>query len=126
MQPAFYRALKPNNEKSGAQRLYLFQQVTLVSQEVRNLFDSAVTEPARAEIRYVIEALHGQGNVPERKNSAGGLYTIDVSEYVMGLALGRALESHIVLGTNELNSFRNNYSGKYVSVKGGSATEAWL
>ncbi len=124
--PAFYRALKTHNEKSGLPRLYLLQQIGLIGQDAANLFDSATIEPARAEIRYAIDALHGQGNVPPLNGSASGLYTVDVSEYVLGLALGRALEPHLALATNQFNTFRNSYTGKFASIKSANATEVWL
>ncbi len=123
--PSFYRAFKRHND-SNPSKLYLLQQVWLVGAEQNNLFASGVGEDARKDIAHVIDLLHGQGDVPQKKGQAGGVYVVDVSEWVLGLLVGRELEPHLVVSNNELNSFRKSYQGKYVRAENANATEVWL
>ena len=123
--PAFYRALKRHNE-TNQPPLYLLQEVLLVGPEETNLLQPAVERVARREIARVIDLLHGQGDMPMRPGYANGLYVVDVSEYVLGLLIGRALEPHLVLANNEYNSHRRSYSGTYMSLPEGNPTEVWL
>lgn len=124
--PAFYRALKIHNEKTQLPRLYLLQQVWLVGSETQSLFPPEVIQASQTEIRYALDAIHGQGDVPMRRGLASGLYTADVSAFTLGLLLGRVIEPHQVIANNDLNSFRKSYDGKFVRVENGNATEVWL
>ncbi len=124
--PAFYRALKIHNEKNAASRLYLVQQVVLARGEGDNLFKRDAVQAAQAEIRHVVDAIHGQGDVPSRSGHGSGIYAVDVSPYTLGIVLGRVFEPHEVMANNELNSFRTTHDGKYVGVEKANPTEAWL
>ena len=124
--PAFYRALKRHNESPNQPRLYLLQEVWLVGPEETNLLVPASEEAAQQEIARAIDLIHGQGDLPMRKGHASGLYVVDVSEYVLGLLIGRELEPHLVLANNEFNLHRKSYFGKYISLPAGNATEVWL
>jgi len=124
--PAFYRALKRHNETPNLPRLYLLQEVWLADSEEKNLFTPATEKTSRQEVAYVLDLIHGQGNLPMRKGMPSGLYAVDVSEYVLGLLIGRELEPHLVVTNNEWNSFRKSYAGKYISIPEGNPTEVWL
>ena len=124
--PAFYRALRLHNANPRRQRLSLIQEVWLADSPETNLFQPGVDIAARQEIARVIDLLHGQGDLPLRKGQASGLYAVDVSEYVVGILIGRELEPHLVLANNQANPDRTSSSGKYVSLPQGNATEVWL
>lgn len=124
--PAFYRALQRHNENPNRSPLYLLQQIWLVGPEDTNLFVPKVGIASREEIAWVIDAIHGHGDVPMRRGHANGLYDVDVSPYVLGYLIGRELEPHLVQANNGENSERKSYAGKYVSIAEGNATEVWL
>ena len=124
--PAFYRALKRHNETPHLPRLYLLQEVWLADMEEANLFLPAAEAVSRQEIARAIDLIHGQGDLPIRKGHAHGLYSVDVSDYVLGFLIGGELPPHRVLANNEANSQRKSYSGKYISLADGNPTEAWL
>jgi tetratricopeptide (TPR) repeat protein len=124
--PAFYRALSLHNQNPNLQPLYLFQEVWLVGPEETNLFLPAVEEESRREIARAIDVIHGQGDLPMRRGYASGLYTVDVSDYVVGILIGREFEPHLVLANDEVNANQQSYTGRFLSIPEGGATEVWL
>ena len=124
--PAFYRALRLHNENPQRARLYLLQEVWLADSEETNLFLPAVEVVTRQEIARVIDLLHGQGDLPLRKGHASGLYSVDVSDYVLGLLIGREFDPPVVWKNNEANPNKKSYGGSYISIPEGNATEVWL
>lgn len=131
--PAFYQALKAHNERYE-KKLWLFQEVWLtirepsfqIDKEAYNLFDPAWQEEFRRDIRETVDVLHGRGNIPKRQGRTGGIYTADVSDYVITIGLGKEVETYIVEETDQQNPTRTSYEGKYVSIKKGTPTEAWF
>ncbi|NGX54561.1 MAG: Beta-barrel assembly-enhancing protease [Chlamydiae bacterium] len=131
--PAFYQALKAHNERSE-KKLWLFQEVWLhvrdprfsSIQEAFDLYDPTWQEEFKNEIQQMIHALHGNANIPFRKGHAAGIYTADVSDYVIGIGLGKELETYIATQTNLLNPTLTSYHGRYVSMKDGNPTERWF
>lgn len=78
------------------------------------------------EIEGVVNALHGNVYIPERKGRAYGIYNKDVSKYALGYLVGRELEPDEVIATNEKNK-GFNFEGEYLSSgKDARPSEAWL
>lgn len=125
MPAAFYRALRQHNQ-SGGSKIYLLQEAWFGEPPDGDFFKKDFTEAARAEVRYTIDSMHGQGRVSRREGLNYGIYTEDVSPYAIGFLLGREMEPHLVLANNQKNASRTSYSGKYVTVAQGNATEVWL
>lgn len=122
--PAFYTAF--DKAVSSGEKLSLFQQVWIGDPPQGNLYDQGFVAQSQAEIRYVVDAIHGRGDVPPKYARGSGLYMNDISGQVAAILLGRELEPSVVQTTNQLNPGKNAYNGKYVSVAGANATEAWL
>lgn len=125
--PEFYSAFKYYNETHKDKPLYLFQEIwPEENPEGGNYLDKNYEEQYKKEIELGLDAIHGAANIPERKGRAYGLYTADVSEYVLGYLVGRELEPEEVLNTNKLNA-GYSYKGAYLSAEEkASPTEAWL
>ncbi len=125
--PEFYKALFIHNTEHPDRALYLLQEIwpeenppheDYLAREYR---DSYLTE-----IDYGIDAIYGRANIPERKGRAWGIYTADVSRWLVGWLVGRELESAEVLATDSRNKGAV-YKGTYVSAgKNASPTEVWL
>lgn len=124
--PAFYRALKRHNETPGLSKLYLLQEIWLPAGDDENFYDQTVERESRLEVSRAIDLIHGQGDLPSRRGHAGGMYVEDVSDYVLGLLVGRELEPHLILANNAWNSLHTSFTGKYVGVPQGSPSEVWL
>ena len=73
-----------------------------------------------------MDAVHGNATIQERKGRAYGVYTADISNYVLGYLIGRELEPDEVIKTNEINDgylFQGEY---FCSGSDASPTEGWL
>ncbi len=122
--PAFYKALEAHN-RAAAQPLWLIQEVW-ITDHAEDLYDPAVEGEFATDIQRVIDLLHGQGDVPFRKGQPFGLYTADVSRWVIGLAVGREVEPHVVQRTNARHRERTSFDGRHVRLERGNPTEAWF
>ncbi len=122
--PAFYRAF--SHEVRQGKQLALLQQVWIEQPPNGDLYDPKYVEATKSEIRHVIDALHGHGDVPVALGRASGIYDQDVSSQVAGILLGRPLEPSVVEKTNFIHPEKVRYGGGYVGVERASATEAWF
>ena len=123
--PAFYRAFRKHRDAGGG--LTLFQQIYVGDPPGRDLFDTAFVERTRADIRLVVDALNGHGEVPPGPGRGrGGVYDQDVAPAVGAILLGREIEPSVVLQTNVLNAGERSHRGRFVQVLEGTPTEVWV
>lgn len=125
--PEFYRALDAHNRENPGKILYLLQEIwpeehpkngDYLAEEYRQSY--------QREIDYGVDAIYGRANIPERKGRAWGVYTTDVSKWLIGWLVGRELESEEVMSTDAKNKGAK-YSGRYVSATAeATPTEVWL
>jgi tetratricopeptide (TPR) repeat protein len=124
--PGFYDALLHYNAQHPQNPLYLFQGIWIGDAPGGNLLDSGFTRDFQSSLRNAVDVIHGQASLPMRPGSVGGIYTADVSPYVLGWLVGRDLEPHIVVDTNQRNPTVNSYKGRYLTIEAGNPTEVWL
>ncbi len=122
--PAFYQALKAYNDQARIP-LWLIQEVWL-DEEAVDLFDPPTEKEFQREIANVIDLLHGRAIVQFRHGHNYGVYTADVSRYVLAVAIGREVEPRLAFRTNRDNPEKTSYRGRYVSLPRGNPTEAWF
>lgn len=122
--PAFYQALRQYNQ-TAKRPLWLIHEVWIHDQ-TQDLFDAESKRQFEQEVRNVIDLLHGQADVPCRPGANCGIYTADVSRWVIGLAVGREIEPVLALRTNRLHPKKTSYAGRYVSLPEGNPSEAWF
>lgn len=79
-----------------------------------------------AEMRNVVDLLHGNAAIQHRAGHAGGMYTSDVSQWTLGYILGREWEPYSVQAFAALYPRRTSFRGRYVTVEGGNAVDVWL
>ncbi|GAB6275670.1 MAG: hypothetical protein SAMD01599839_02100 [Rectinema sp.] len=125
--PEFYRALKIYNQTHPDAPLFLLQEIWPEENPPGgDYLRPAYQEEYLKEINYVIDAVYGRANVPQRKGRAWGVYSVDVSKWLIGWLVGRELESVEVMQT-DADHKGATYTGEYVSAgKGASPTEVWL
>jgi len=124
--PAFYQALKKHN-KNSSEKIFLFQEIWLTEREAeKNLYDKFWADEFKNEIRNAIELIHGNANIPLRRGHAYGIYTADISEYVIALGVGREIEPSIIVYTNKENSSKKAYNGKFINVENANPSEVWF
>jgi len=121
--PGFYRAYRHYVANGG--KLKLFQQVWIGEPPNNDLYDHGFVEETRAEIRYVVDSIHGRGDVPPRRTRGSGIYDSDISGHVAAILFGREIEPSIAIRTNVINLGRSSYNGQYISISGATATEVW-
>ena len=124
--PVFYEALYEFN-KSETNPIYLFQEIWPEENPVNSDYlNEEYNKSYRTEIKNVVDAIHGNGNIALRKNRAYGLYRFDVSEYMLGYLVGREMEPEEVIATDKINK-GYLYQGDYIfSEANASPTESWL
>lgn len=125
--PEFYKALYVHNTENPEKTLYLLQEIWPEEHPANgDYLAPEYRESFLKEIDYGIDAVYGRANVPERKGRAWGIYTADVSPWLLGWLVGRELESEEVLATDARNKGAV-YKGKFVSAADGATpTEVWL
>lgn len=127
MDPSFYRALYLYNQAHPDAPLWLLQDIwPEENPKNNNYLDKTYNEQFQQEIRYGIDAVHGEVEIPERKGRAWGVYQADVSPYVLAWLMGRELEAKEALDNDKLNQgfqFRGEY---FTGTKEATPTEGWL
>lgn len=126
MDPSFYRALLRYNLQHHEEPLWLLQEIWPEEHPPGNDYlREAYTQEFFEEIEYVIDAVHGNVEIPQRRGRAYGYYDADLSPYILGFLVGRELEPEEVIATNESNSL-TTFDGDYLVIADGSPTEVWL
>ena len=127
LDPEFYDAFLLYNTMHPDRLLWLMQEIWPEEEPHGNDYLAAdYQQQYEREIEHVIDAIHGNASIAERRGRAWGTYTSDVSPYVIGYLVGRELEPHEVEATDLLNE-GYGFSGEYlIACSEASPTEAWL
>lgn len=125
--PEFYQALRSYNEAHPDAPLFLLQEIWPEENPPGgDYLQPGYQEEYLKEIQHVIGAVYGRAKVPLREGRAWGVYSADVSKWLIGWLVGRELESAEVMQTDAKHRGAT-YTGEYVSAgKGASPTEVWL
>lgn len=128
MKPEFYDALLEFNKKSE-KPLYLIHGLWVNEEDINTYMDAfnpKIKDETINEARSLIDVIHGNANLPEQKGKATGVYTSDISNYVIGFILGIEWDPYFVINTNEKNSMTYYYSGDYLYTEDASPFETFL
>ncbi|WP_318503630.1 hypothetical protein [Bacillus sp. T3] len=126
--PAFYEAFYEYNQ-SAKKPLYLIHGAWVNEEKLvssQNAFSNDTTEDFQKEIKKVIDAIHGNAQIPDKAGHASGSYTWDISKYVLGLLIGIEWDPEAVLHTNQQNPDQAIYTGVYFNTKDATPFEGWL
>jgi len=123
----FYQAFSLYNRLHPEKRLYLLQEVWPEEEPPgHDYLRPAYQQAFEEEIRNVVDAVHGNATIDERRGRAWGSYTANVSPYLIGYLVGRELEPHEVEET-DLQHEGYRFIGQYLSTtKNAAPTESWL
>jgi len=124
--PHFYRALYAWNSAHRENPLWIIHGVWTELPENDDFADPQWEGQFFAEMQRVVDLLHGRADLPPRPGHSSGQYTADVSPWVLAWIIGREWEPFSV---GEFNARRPNYpawSGRYLTVAGGTPMDRWL
>lgn len=124
--PAFYEALREENEAHPEAPLWLFQEVWTELPGGDDFWDAAFTRDFDREIQFAVDALHGNAEIAPRPGHASGRYAADVAPWLAGWLLGREWEPYAVRVTQSRHPDSTAFHGRYFAVESGTAMETWL
>lgn len=128
--PTFYDALKKFNDGTD-KPLYLLHGVYMDEDLIAKYNDAfggngAIADSFKNDIQNAADIIHGNAVIEKKPGNAGGMYTSDVSRWVIGWILGIEWSAEFVEGTNDANPDRTSFSGDYVTTENASPFEAFL
>lgn len=124
--PHLYRALERYNRDHPQRPLWLIQGVWTELPPAHDYENVEWKGQFFAEMHRVVDVLHGRADVEPRPGHAWGHYTADVSRWVLAYIIGREWEPYSVVGFDELHPGLHDWRGRYLTMTGGSASEAWM
>lgn len=124
--PHFYQALYAHNRAHPDRPLWLLHGAWVELPPDDDYDDPVWEGEFFAEMRRVVDLLHGRADLEPRPGHASGHYTADVSPWVLGYIIGREWEPYSVLGYLERRPDASGWRGRYLEVRGGNAMDAWL
>jgi len=128
LKPEFYDALYEYN-KTSLKPLYIFQGVWVNEDNISNFEDAhnpIIKDGFKEDIKTLINIIHGNVEIKPQRGHASGVYTKDVSPYVMGWILGLEWDPNFVENTNKINENLNSFDGKYLYTEKASPFEVFL
>jgi tetratricopeptide (TPR) repeat protein len=123
--PAFYQALLEHN-RAAARPILLVQGVWTELPPKHDFSDETYLAEFHREIARVIDAVHGNLVLAPRPGHASGIYTSDVSPYLLAYIIGREWEPFAVADFNAMRPNETSYSGEWFTVPKGRAMECWV
>jgi hypothetical protein len=124
--PQFYRALHAYNRRHPDAPLWVIHGVW-IELPPEDDFDHPEWEGEFfAEMRRVVDLLHGRADIPPRPGHSSGHYTADVSPWVLAYIIGREWEPFSAVAYNQLRAGKQGWKGSYLTVTGGTPLDAWM
>ena len=127
--PHFYAALRAWNLGHPSRPIWLIHGVWTElppGKKLEKYDDPKWLGQFRGEMRNVVSLLHGDASIPPAPGHASGAYRADVSQWTLGYIIGREWEPYSVVAYNASRPTRTSFAGKYMTLQGGNALEAWL
>ncbi|HJE20591.1 MAG TPA: hypothetical protein K8V35_09580 [Aliicoccus persicus] len=127
--PGFYQALYEYNEANPDKPVYLIHGFWLDENIMHGRHD-AYDEELIAEFEHdaitIMDAVHGDADIPETSGKADGVYTYDVSQYTIGWMFGTEWDPTFVIETNKAYEDKRSYDGTYYRVQDAPPFETWI
>jgi hypothetical protein len=127
--PHFYRAIARWNAAHPANPLWLIHGVWTElppGAKAERYDDPRWKRDFLAEMRRVVDIVHGHAVVPARAGHASGIYTADVSRWTLAYIIGREWEPYSVSAFARQHPNQTSFTGRYLTIRGGNAVDAWL
>lgn len=123
--PHFYEEFLRYNTDHPDHPLYLMQGIWLDEHNPSgDIYDQ--TELYHQEIDHVVDAIHGEAEIPQRYGKAFGQFNVDVSPWVLAWVVGREVMPWEVALTNRIHPDDANFEGLHVRAPGSTPFESWI
>ena len=123
--PGFYQALAEFNAKA-ARPIWLIHGVWTELPPEDNFRDEGWWSSWRAEMRKVVDLLHGRADIAPEPGHSSGSFRADVSPWTLAIILGREWEPYSVEAFNARNPGLADFKGRFLSLRQGHATEVFM
>lgn len=123
--PSFYRALRGWNLTHPDRVLWLVHGVWTELPARHDFENSAWKGAFQAEMRRVVDLIHGSAVIPVRRGHAAGRYDADVSPWTLGYIIGREWEPFAVKAFDAAKPI-GTYRGRFLSLAKGPAMDLWF
>ncbi len=123
--PSFYRALRGWNEGHPDKALWLLHGVWTELPPRHDFENPAWKGEFQAEMRRVVDVIHGAATIPAVPGHASGRYDADVSRWTLGYIIGREWEPYAVKAFDG-GRRRGSYQGRFLEIQSGPATDLWM
>lgn len=125
--PAFYRALRAWNRTRPDRTLRLLHGVWTELPPDHDFDHPAWKAEFRAEMRRVVDLIHGAAQLPPRPGHASGRYDADVSPWTVGYIIGREWEPYAVLEYDQrAGGAPAPYRGRFLESLAAPAADRWM
>jgi len=124
--PGFYRALKAWNDAHPDRAVWLLHGVW-TELPPGDDYDAATWKASfRAEMRRVVDLVHGHAAIAARPGHAFGRYDADVSNHVLAFIIGREWEPFSIRAYNRRRRDRTAFPGRFLAVDRGTPADVWM
>jgi hypothetical protein len=124
--PTFYRALRAWNRGNPAHALWLMHGVWTELPPGHDFDNAGWKDEFRAEMRRVVDLVHGAIGIPPRPGHAGGIYDADVSPWTLGYIIGREWEPFAVEDFDQQHPGTAPYQGRFLASAAAPAMDRWM
>jgi hypothetical protein len=123
--PSFYRALRGWNLANPDRVLWLVHGVWTELPPNHDFDHPVWKREFQAEMRRVVDLIHGATTVTARPGHAAGRYDADVSPWVLGYIIGREWEPFAVTAFDRRHP-GGAYRGRYLEIDKAPAMDVWM
>jgi hypothetical protein len=123
--PSFYRALRGWNLTHPDRALWLVHGVWTELPPKHDFEAAGWKSEFQAEMRRVVDVVHGGTVIPVRRGHAAGRYDADVSSWTLAYIIGREWEPYAVKAFDARKP-AGAYSGRYLRARQAPAMDLWM
>lgn len=124
--PVFYRALKEWNDAHPEQALWLVHGVWAEPPPQGDYDNAAWRADFLAEMRRVVDVIHGHALLPARAGHAYGKYDADVSDHTLAYVIGREWEPSTIVTFDALRRSDTTFAGRFLTLPHGTPADRWM
>lgn len=124
--PVFYRALKDWNDAHPTQALWLIHGVWAEPPPGDDYDNPAWRADFLAEMRRVVDIIHGHAVIGARPGHSYGRYDADVSGHTLAYLIGREWEPSTIVAFDSLHPADTTFTGRFLAMRHGTPADRWM